>query len=93
MLAPSTLIVNNSWKVCSSARAEAITNLVVDWISVNSCPISIVEDTGLQQLFGYMKPAYSLPSCTHVASIVEKCHTKAKKVKLIFWRKKPILQP
>ena len=72
-------VVNDSRKVCSSARAEAITNLVVDWISVNSRPISIVEDTGLQQLFGYMEPAYSLPSRTHVASIVKKRHILARK--------------
>ena len=55
-------VVSDSRKVCSSARAEAITNLVVDWISANSHPISVVEDTGLQQLFGYTEPAYSLPS-------------------------------
>ena len=58
-------------RVCSSVRSEAITNLVVDWISANSCPISIVEDTGLKQLFGYIEPAYSLPSCTQVTFM---CH-------------------
>ena len=57
-----TYIVSNSWKTFSSARAEAITNLVVDWISDNSCPIGVVEDMSLLQLFGYMEPAYSLPS-------------------------------
>ena len=58
-------------KVCCTTRSEAITNLVVDWISANSRLISIVEDTGLQQLFGYIKPAYSLPSHTQVTSIVK----------------------
>ena len=86
-------VVSNSRKVCSSTRAEVITNLVVDWISANSRPISIVEDTGLQQLFVHMEPAYSLPSCTYVASIVKKCHTNAKKSLTTLLEKKPILQP
>jgi len=74
-----TYVVSESRKVCSSARAEVITNLVVDWISSNSHPISIVEDTGLQLLFKYMEPAYNLPSRIHVASIVKNRHTTAKK--------------
>ena len=67
-------------RVCSSVRSEAITNLVVDWISANSCPISIVEDTGLKQLFGYIEPAYSLPSHTQVTSIVKNIIKVTRKV-------------
>ena len=37
-----------SRRVCNNAKSEAITNLVVDWISDNSRPISIVEDTGFK---------------------------------------------
>ena len=43
-----TYVGSDLRRVCSSARSEAITNLVVDWISANSRPISIVEDTGLK---------------------------------------------
>ena len=74
-----TYVVSDSRKVCSSARSEAITSLVVDWISANSRPISVVEDTGLKQLFGYIEPAYSLPSRTHVTSIVKKRHASGKR--------------
>ena len=35
---------SKSRRVCSNAKSKAITNLVVDWISENSRPISIVED-------------------------------------------------
>ena len=45
---------NKSRRVCSNAKSEAITNLVVNWISENSRTISIVEDTGLKRLFPYM---------------------------------------
>ena len=58
---------------CSSTRSDAITNLVVDWISANSHPISIVEDIGLKQIFGYIEPAYSLPSCSY-SSYFYMCH-------------------
>ena len=58
---------------------DVITNLVVDWISANSYPVSVVGDAGLQQLFEYIEPAYSLSSHTHVVSIVKKRHTNAKK--------------
>ena len=74
-----TYVVSDSRKVCSSARSEAITSLVVDWISANSRPISVVEDMGLKQLFGYIEPAYSLPSRTHVTSIVKKRHANGKR--------------
>ena len=73
-------VVSDLWKVCSKARSEAITNLVVDWISENSRPISVVEDAGLQQLFQYVEPAYRLPSCTQVASIVKNIIQVAKKL-------------
>ena len=47
-----TYVGNDLRRVCSSARSEAITNVVVDWIhSANGRPISIVEDTGLKQPF------------------------------------------
>ena len=39
---------DKSQRVCSNAKSEAIINLVVDWISENSRPISIVEETGLK---------------------------------------------
>ena len=52
---------------------------MVDWISANSRPISVVEDAGLQQLFQYVEPAYRLPSRTQVASIVKKRHSSGKK--------------
>ena len=73
-------VVSDSRKVFSSARADVITNLVVDWISANSHLISFVEDTGLQQLFAYMEPAYSLPSRTRVASIVKNVILMQRKV-------------
>ena len=41
-------------------RSLLIKVLVVDWISANSRPISIAEDAGLKQLFGYIEPAISL---------------------------------
>ena len=83
-----TYVVSDLRKVCSSARSEAITSLVVDWISANSRLISVVEDTGLKQLFGYIEPAYSLPSRTQVTSIVKKRHASGKK-RLLMWKKKP----
>ena len=73
-------VVSNLRKVCSSARVEVITNLVVDRISANSRPISVVEDTGLQQLFAYVEPVYSLSSHTHVASIVKNAILMQRKV-------------
>ena len=73
-------IESDSRKVCSNARAGVITNFLVDWISVNSHPIGVVEDVGLQQLFEYLEPAYSLPSGTQVASIVKNVMPMVKKV-------------
>jgi len=72
-------IESDSRKVCSNTRAGIITNLLVDWISVNSRLLSVVEDAGLQQLFEYWEPAYSLPSHTQVTSIVKKRHANGKK--------------
>ena len=83
--APGVLIpmyvVSDLRKVCSNAKSEAITSLVVDWISANNRPISaVVEDTGLRQLFGYIEPTYSLPSRTQVTSIVKNIMQVARKV-------------
>ena len=64
-------IESDSWKVCNNARAGIIMDLLVDRIYANSCLISVVEDAGLQQLFEYMEPVYSLPSHTQVSSIVK----------------------
>ena len=72
-----TYVVSDLQKVFSNARSKAITNLVVNWISANSRPINIVEDTGLQQLSEYIEPAYSV---LQVTSIVKKRYTSDKKV-------------
>lgn len=70
---------DKSRRVCSNAKSEALTNLVVDWISENSRPISIVEDTGLKRMFAYVEPGYRMPSRTQVMSMVKKRHTSGKK--------------
>ena len=68
-----------SRRVCSNAKSEATTNLVVDWISENSQLISIVEDTGFKRMFAYIEPGYRIPSRTQVTSIMKKRHTSGKK--------------
>ena len=73
------VIDSKSWRVCSNAKSEAMTNLVVDWISENSRPISILEDTGLKWMFAYMEPGYWIPSRTQVTSMVKKHHMYGKK--------------
>jgi len=71
--------LNKSRRACSNAKSEAITNMLVDWISENSRPISIVEDAGFQRMFTYIEPSYHIPSRTQVVSIVKKRHASGKK--------------
>ena len=65
-------------KTCGSAQAESITNLLINWVTSNMRPLSILSDSGLQSLLRHLEPGYTIPSRTFVASAVAKRHEEGK---------------
>ncbi|XP_065197184.1 zinc finger BED domain-containing protein 4-like [Sycon ciliatum] len=65
-------------KPCSGADAEALTQLLVDWITTDMRPLNIVNDDGLKRLLRFMEPSFNVPSRTHIASVVKRKHSDGK---------------
>ena len=59
---------------CSAAKSEQVTDLLVDWCVTDMRPLSIVNDAGLKRIFSLLLPGYTIPSRTHIASLVKKRH-------------------
>ena len=68
----------SSAKPCSVATSEGMTQALVKWITTDMRPLNVVNDGGLQRLLALAQPGYSLPSRTHVASIVRRRHADGK---------------
>ena len=62
---------------CSAAKSAQVTDLLVDWCVTDMRPLSIVNDAGLQRLLSFVVPGYTIPSRTHIASLVKKRHKTA----------------
>lgn len=61
-----------SKSVCSDERSRQITSLLADWCARNVRPMSIVEDVGLRDLFRFVEPGYTVPSHTHITSVLKR---------------------
>ena len=53
---------------CSDARSRQITDLLAMWCARNVRPMSIIEDSGLKDVFKFVEPGYSMPSHPHVTN-------------------------
>ena len=74
----SWVISKGNTHSCSSSKAKAITELIVDWLSTSGRPLSIVNDPGFKGILGFLEPDYQVPSRTHVASLIKKRHQNGK---------------
>ena len=74
----SWVISKGNTHSCSSSKAKAITELIVDWLSTSGRPLSIVNDPGFKGTLGFLEPDYQVPSRTHVASLIKKRHQNGK---------------
>jgi len=74
-----SFLVDTRQKVCSVEKSSKITQLVADWVSENMRPIGVVQDSGFKRLLGFVEPGYTVPSRTHVTSVLQKRHSSAKK--------------
>ncbi|CAK6980925.1 zinc finger BED domain-containing protein 4-like [Scomber scombrus] len=52
-----------------SAKAQSITNKVMEIIALDDQPLSIVEDRGFRQLIEHIEPRYSLPSRRYFSDV------------------------
>ena len=53
--------------------------LMVDWITENTHPLSIMADSGLEHLLAFLEPSFTIPSRTHLASIIKQRYEQGKK--------------
>ena len=56
---------------CSNERTSQISQLLADWCIRNVRPMSIVEDTGLRDVFRFVEPGFVVLSCTHLTYLVK----------------------
>ena len=61
---------------CSSGRSEQLTELLLDWIVDSVRPLSVVSDDGFIRVMKFTEPSYTVPSRTHVTSLLKKRHQK-----------------
>lgn len=61
-------------KTCSVPKTEALTQLLVEWVTSDMRPLNIVNDGGLQRVLHFLEPGFAVPSRTHIASIVKRKH-------------------
>ena len=59
---------------CFAAKSAQVRDLLVDWCVTDMRPLSIVNDAGLKRIFSLLLPGYTIPSGTHIASLVKKRH-------------------
>ena len=57
---------------CSDQRAQHISQLLSGWCARDVRPISIVEDPGLRDVFRFVEPGDSMPSHTHVTTLLKR---------------------
>ena len=57
-------------KQCGTAQAEAISQLLVNWVTGSMRPLNIVKDPGLQSLLAFLQPGYRVLSRTHLTAMI-----------------------
>ena len=65
-------------KSCGAAQSEAITSLLIGWVTTNMRPLSVLNDSGLQSLLQHLEPGYTVPSRTYVSTAIGKRHNEGK---------------
>lgn len=73
----------NRGKPISEALSEKLTNLLARWIAINSRPISVVEDEGLQLILQVATgdPSYKLPARRTIVRRIHDQHATERTVK------------
>lgn len=71
--------VSSFQKPCGAARADLISQLLVDWIVADMRPLTIVGDSGLKRLLALLEPGYSLPSRTYITKLIRQRHENCRK--------------
>ena len=70
-------------KTCSPSRAKEIDKLVADFVAEDLRPIATVDGSGFKRLLNFLEPSYSVPSRTHIMSLLRKKHVSLKQELLI----------
>ena len=65
-------------KTCGVAKAETITELLVNWVTTNMRPLTIVEDTGFRDVLAFVEPGYRVPLRKHMATLVRNRHAEGR---------------
>ena len=65
-------------KTCGVVKAETITELLVNWVTTNMRPLTIVEDTGFRDVLAFVEPGYRVPSRKHMATLVRNRHAEGR---------------
>ena len=61
---------------CSPDHARKLTNTIAEFIIYDMRPISTVDKEGFQMLFKLVEPNYTVPSRTHVMSVIHRLYNK-----------------
>ena len=68
----------SSSRVCPAERARTITEALADWLTDSMRPLTIVEDKRFKQMMRLVEPGYSVPSRTHMMSVIKARFHKAR---------------
>ena len=58
--------------------AAKVTNRIVQFIIRDMRPVSTVDGSGFQNLLGLLEPNYSIPSRTHISSVIRRMYLNVK---------------
>ena len=59
---------------CPQARADELTEAIVDMIALDLRPVSTVNGVGFRRLMYKAEPAYRVPSATNISLLLRKKH-------------------
>ncbi|EFA12506.1 hypothetical protein TcasGA2_TC012931 [Tribolium castaneum] len=76
------LVLDSYFYKTSTQKKKEIDNLVIDMITLDMQPLSIVGDVGFQQLINKLDPHYKLPSKTQVKEVLLPRRYNEVKIKL-----------
>lgn len=71
------LMSPNFSRPCPFPKATRITDLLAKWCWRDGRPMSIVSDSGLQELVHFFEPGYEFPSSRHIAKLIKLSYSDA----------------
>ena len=65
-------------RCCSPDYAAKLTNRIAEFIVRDMRPVLTVDGSGFQNLLGLVEPNYSIPSHTHISSVIRRMYLNVK---------------